>query len=660
MTTYPAGSSGSSTQPDASSNPSTSTVPVLIVGAGPIGLFEAYLLTKQGVQVRIIEREMAFSPLNKAIGIHSRTMEILQMSGLVDRFLERGLPMTDFTFFMGAKKAATIPLLRERSSTHYGYVLRLEQAKTCRILVEELEKLGVHVDYGWELSDTKVVEESGHTFVETVIRKSLYGENTRDEKKVIAEVGLLVEQAGKEYETQIVRSDYLVASDGGRSTVRHKLNIGFPGRTLNYKTMVWEGLYECEIDLAGMTFLFGENKKTLLAFTLSEGITRLHVEAGEIQPGEDMSKLVKEITVEKFEELANAAIAPAKIKLTKTTLLTMYRCNERRAENFVHKNRIFLVGDAAHAHSPIGAQGMNTGLQDAHNLAWKLALVLNKVAPEALLETYREREAMADRAIALSSRLLHGIKEAGMVPTIKRTILFALSPILIALMKFSEFEPDVSMLSVQYQENALNKAHATQSAPAAEFQVGVRAQDGNLRPWQAHVDGTQDLPSIRLHELTAGINRFHIIVFASDMLYACKDTAGTTTSAKELRCNIEEYLPIWRSKWSYASDMQDNQKDKDIFKVHVIAGWRTLSDSKGSTDDNSNNIIALADKRAGDGKIYVDDTKVLHQRYGFACGRGTGGIVVIRPDSHIGYRVNGAGEQAWKDVHEYFNSILTN
>ncbi|KAG0313103.1 hypothetical protein BGZ99_009083, partial [Dissophora globulifera] len=478
MTTAHTISSGTSANPTLSSSSSSCsssmTVPVLIAGGGPVGLYEAYLLTKMGIQVHIIDREMGPSPFSRAIGIHSRSMEILQMSGLIDEFLAQGQSMTDFSFFMGPKKVATIPFLGERSSTHYGFVLALEQARTSNILIKELDKLGVRVNYGWELLDTKVVEESGHhTFVETTIRRALSCEDTTaNGRKPIGEVSPLDEQAGREYEMQVVRSEYLVAADGGRSTVRHKLNIGFPGRTLINKVMLCDGTFECDMELTGMTFIHGVNKKTLLAFSLSEGITRFVLEAGQMEPDEDISATLQDITIEKFEELANAIIAPAKLKVKESKWLTIFRVNERRAEHFVHKNRIFLAGDSAHVHSPAGGQGLNTGLQDAHNLAWKLAFVLNKVAPEALLETYQEREAMADRAIALSSKLLNRNIEMGVISLIRRRIFYALSPIIVPIMKAFGYEPEVSMLDIHYKENTLNMAHATQAAPAAEFQVG--------------------------------------------------------------------------------------------------------------------------------------------------------------------------------------------
>jgi len=268
-TTSSSGSSTRSSSSDSSSRSASSksscsithtSVPVLIAGGGPVGLFEAYLLTKLGIPVRIIEREMAVSPLSKALGIQPRSMEIMQMVGVIDQFLERGRSMNDFNFYFGTKHMATIPVLSGSGDTHYGYGLFLEQAITSEILIKELETMGVKVDHGWELLDTKVIEEDEaesagdgkkrrKTYVETTIRRALEGSNTTDdEKRLIGVVDPLAEETGKEYEVQVVRSEYMVAADGGRSTVRHKLNIGFPGQTLNFKTMMWDGTCECALE----------------------------------------------------------------------------------------------------------------------------------------------------------------------------------------------------------------------------------------------------------------------------------------------------------------------------------------------------------------------------------------------------------------------------
>ncbi|KAG9319041.1 hypothetical protein KVV02_008463, partial [Mortierella alpina] len=302
----------------------------------------------------------------------------------------------------------------------YSFALFLEQHRTSEILVEELAKRGVSVDYGWELLDTKVVEaeEDGQEpYVETIIRRALSGDNTcADEKVFIGRVDQMQEQEGKAYETQTVRSQYLIAADGGRSTVRHKLNIPFPGRLIPQKSFMWDGTFESDCDLSGVSFISGANHKTMLVFPLTNGDVRVVVEDLDSDEKEDVATTLKDLTTEKFEKMASAAIAPSTFKIKTTSWLTCFKVNERRADKFIYKNRIFLIGDAAHIHSPAGGQGLNTGLHDAHNLAWKLALVLNKVAPESLLASYEgERQAMADRSIALSAKLLRVNRANGYV-----------------------------------------------------------------------------------------------------------------------------------------------------------------------------------------------------------------------------------------------------
>ena len=189
----------------------------------------------------------------------------------------------------------------------------------------------------------------------------------------------------------------------------------------------------------------GANKKTLIMFPLSNGNVRAVVEDGMFAPGEDWATSVKSATTERFEELASAVMqSPFKIKLTEW--MTCYKVNERRADHFIYQERIFLAGDSAHVHSPAGGQGLNTGLQDAHNLAWKLAMVLNGVAPPALLNTYVEREPMADRAIQLSSELLHRNRATGLMADLRAFFLISISPLLGSWFKVSFFRPEVGMV----------------------------------------------------------------------------------------------------------------------------------------------------------------------------------------------------------------------
>ncbi|KAF9151381.1 hypothetical protein BG015_006740 [Linnemannia schmuckeri] len=562
----------------------------------------------------------------------------------------------------GGRRVGTLPVMgTSTEDTEFNYGLLLEQEKTSQLLFELLKELGVNVEYGWELVDTKVVEaradenDGEETYVETVIRRALLGDNTAPEDNMlIGGVDMYAEQENKEYETQTVRSKYLVACDGGRSTVRHKLDIGFSGRTLEHKTLMWDGICETNIVPNGITAVTGTNNKTMIILPLTNGLTRISVEAGPLSPTEDISQTLRELTVERFEALAQEAAHPSTFKVLSTTWLTCFKINERRADQFVYKNRIFLAGDAAHIHSPAGGQGLNTGLQDAHNLAWKLAFVLNGLVKNEgeVLETYREREAMADRAIDVSSKLLQRNRDNRLIARMAMKVLFTVGPLIAKCFKSFSFAPDVSMLKVRYHENVLNRPHDSQPVPAADYQVGVRAQDGVISPIATTTSSITDekssvLTSMRLHDLFIGLARFHILIFASD-------THLSSATALTLAHNATNFVNQWRAKYTYTSTLQDGYTDKDLFKFHFLITSTSASISTEKT------IQSLSQRQIGEGKVFLDDGSMIHKKYGFEAGRGSeeGGIVVLRPDSHIGYRVNGLQDQAWKDVDQFLSSIL--
>ncbi|KAF9151380.1 hypothetical protein BG015_006739 [Linnemannia schmuckeri] len=642
--------------PSTTHNPtslSSITLPVLISGAGPVGLYEALLLTQLGIPVRIIEREMAISPNSRALGLHARSLEIFQFTGTINAFLEAGMPITNVSYYKNARLVGSLPVIQATEHSMFSTGLFLEQAKTSEIFLDKLKEFGVHVEYGWELLDTKVVEGGEEEYVETTIRRASVGGNVaKDKDQVMGDTGLGAEQEDKEYETQIVRSKYLVACDGGRSTVRHKINVNFPGRTLTHKTLMWDGHCDCDIPLsAGLTAVKGPNGKTLMVFPMNEGLVRIGVEDCDMAPGEDFEQTLRELTDEHFESVVAETAYPAKFKINSTTWLTCFKTNERRAEQYVYKNRIFLAGDAAHVHSPAGGQGLNTGLHDAHNLAWKLGYVLNGLAkPEFLLPTYEERGAMADRAIRLSSKLLTRRMAKGFVADLKAYLFFLIGPLIARVSGSFLFAPEVAMLDVEYVKNNINRPHETQPEPKADYKVGVRAKDGILLPFYSSslITDTKDKkdpqPTLRLHSLFTGVARFHILVFASDHL---------TADAKEISALLDRHVTQWRAKWTYSSTLNDGYADKDLFKVHVIAG-----PSPSSSTFNTSTLLEMSKRDIGKGKVYVDKDGHTHQKYGFAATKRLGGITVVRPDSHVGFRVHGVDEQAWKDVDEYFSTVL--
>lgn len=231
-----------------------SNVPVLISGAGPVGTMAAIMLTRLGVPCRIIERDMIISPLSKAFSLHARTLEIFDQTGLLDQFLVQGHPISQFDIYFNNVHSVFPGLVN--SISHFNYALFLEQRRTTAILNEELEKDGLKVDRGWELMDTKVVVDGkdGKEYVETTIRRALDGTNKRTtESSILGTVELEAEEAGKKYETEVVRSQYLIAADGGKSAVRHKVNIPFVGKTLENNIILYEGLVDTDFKLSDLT-----------------------------------------------------------------------------------------------------------------------------------------------------------------------------------------------------------------------------------------------------------------------------------------------------------------------------------------------------------------------------------------------------------------------
>ncbi|KAF9359110.1 hypothetical protein BGX26_000131 [Mortierella sp. AD094] len=649
--------------------PGTSTnsnVPVLIVGAGPTGLFAAILLTKMGIPCRLIERQHEVSKLSKALVIHARTLEIFQMvessgtvpaasSGhstsdatLLDRFLQEGQALADFHVYYGKKLYSILPVLRNTES-RFEYGIFIEQSRTVAILTEEFEKLGGRVDRGWELMDTKVIEEESangkKSWVETTIRRAKVGTNIRStESKILGAVELEADQAGKEYDVEVVRSEYLIAADGGKSAVRHKLNISFEGRTLDNNMIIYDGHVNSDIPLDHISVVHGDCGRVVTVFPLDGNRVRVMVDRGTLTPEEHQAQKSEELTLPIFQEILDETIAPVKMELTDCDWLTYYRVNERLASRYSHKGRIFLSGDAAHVHSPAGGQGLNMGLQDAFNSTWKLSLALKGQAPRSILDTYEiERPKVASDIIKLSSNIFGNATADGIFyRSFRRLVFFALPYILPRV----PHGPPMCMLRIRYHENSLNQRHAIQAVPAEEYQVGVRARDGELRVI-GHSSESPSEQSLRLHDLLVGPGVFHILVFTSDMLAKTRSTASTTS------CNIsksaEDYLATWRTKWVAPSSLPSASSQETLFMIHTISG----------TPVDTEAISKLDTKKFGEGKLYLDEQGILHQKYGVAVRRGQGSIVVLRPDSHIGYRVQGANESAWEDVNGYFKSILT-
>ncbi|WP_428030527.1 FAD-dependent monooxygenase [Ancylobacter sp.] len=347
------------------------TDPVLVVGAGPVGLTAALELSRYGVPVRVVDAMTERATTSRAVAIWPRTLELLERAGggLSAELVSRGNKVTFGNILAGRSPLARVAL--SDVETPYPFVLMLPQSETETVLLEHLDARGVRPELGVALDD----------FVED-------GED----------VAVTLRHADGREET--ARYGALVACDGAHSPVRHRLGLSFEGDTL---ASDWA---QGDFHLSGMPFPVNEFATCLhedgpaVLFPLAPGRYRVIVGLG---PSTAEAPSVP--TMAEFQALLDRR-GPGGIVLQDTIWTTSFRINERQVERY-RVGRVFLAGDAAHVHSPAGGQGMNTGMQDAINLAWKLTLVLRGLATSPfLLDSYdRERRAVGAEVIATSGRL---------------------------------------------------------------------------------------------------------------------------------------------------------------------------------------------------------------------------------------------------------------
>ncbi|KAG0275794.1 hypothetical protein BGZ95_008366 [Linnemannia exigua] len=642
--------------PSEDASPSTSeTVPVLISGAGPTGLLACILLAKMGIQTRLIERDMTVSSLSKAISLHPRTLEILRLTSpdLAARFEKECWVSHKGRMFFGGRLTAEIPWCPATES-QFHYTWGVPQTTTVKLLTEEYERTGMgSIERGWELVDTKVVEgelvkeldgstRTNPSWVETTIRRAVKGTNKREgESVVLGTVDMAGEDEGKEYEIKVVKSDFLIGADGGRSTIRHVLDIPFPGRTRDSNIILFDGHIETDLPLDEMASINGSNLHTVGMFPLCGNRVRFLLSDGTLTEEEFAARKTKTPTKEYFEKLLEETVAPHKIRVLSYNWLTYYRANERRATEFVHKQRIILAGDAAHCHSPMGGQGLNTGLQDSYNLAWKIGMVLKGTAPLSLVDSYNEeRIPIADEIIALSAKSLTMLISENYFVFQARKAALSLFSYVLRYLPLGAGAPNFAMLNLRYYGNSLNKEHGAQKyASTAPASIGKRAPDDVLYPL------TADATSTRLYHLMDIPGAFQILVFTANRMVQEQDLEAT------LAGNIGHYQGSWIARWpgtrADTSFVVNTKKASPQFIVHVISyhGSRVIINTSSNMS-----------KAPGYGRVYLDsEEQDLHKRYGIAS---EGGIVVVRPDTHISYRVASIDKAAWADVDEYFGSIL--
>jgi 2-polyprenyl-6-methoxyphenol hydroxylase-like FAD-dependent oxidoreductase len=327
-------------------------IDVVVVGGGPTGVMLAGELRLHGVSVLVLERDAEPTGVVRALGLHARSVEVMDQRGLLERFLALGTrsPVRGF--------AAIVKPAPERLDTAHPYVLGIPQPVTERLLTEHATALGAEIRRG----------------------RALVG-LSQDDHGVTAELA----------DGTRVRSRYLVGCDGGRSTVRKLLGVGFPGEPTRVETLLGE--VEVGVPAETVAAVVAEIRTTNTWFGVGpvgrDGLYRFVVTAAGVTEDRSVPPTLEEVR----QRLR--AVAGTDFGVHSPRWLSRFGDATRLAERY-RTGRVLLAGDAAHVHPPVGGQGLNLGVQDAFNLGWKLAAEVAGWAPEGLLDSYHaERHPVA-------------------------------------------------------------------------------------------------------------------------------------------------------------------------------------------------------------------------------------------------------------------------
>ncbi|MEO8392094.1 MAG: FAD-dependent monooxygenase [Chloroflexota bacterium] len=521
-------------------------LPVLVVGAGPTGLILAAELIRHGTTCRIIDKAAGSTPLSKATTVQARSLEMFDDIGILEEVMAAGSQSHGVNIYHGNDRLLHVSY--DDLESPYPFLLNIPQNTLEEVLGELVTSLGLTIERQTELVSF-----------------------TQDDEGVTA----VLRHADGQEET--VRASWLVGCDGAHSVVRHALNIEFAGHSYSQ----WFGL-------ADVTLHWGLRHDELHGFVHPTGLFFAIP-----LPGAERFRVVMEAEeppVESDLTLADFQAAldqrgPGNATLSDPGWISPFKVNARRAEKY-RVGRAFIAGDAAHIHSPTGGLGLNTGMQDAYNLAWKLALVIRGLADPALLDSYQaERIPVADAVLRLAGQLTTMLT---LTNPVSRQVRDHLMPMLSGLAPVQhQVAVQDAQLSITYRDSPIVSEYHHERFGHVRFAGGPKAGDRapDVGPLQS-ADGS----AVRLYDLLRGVH--HTLVLFS--------------GPEPKTANWQHLADIVRALPEQQGDMQ----------VYIIVDGASVPDELAAYPG-----------------VLLDTEGAAHHRYQADLHK----LVLIRPDGYIGF-----------------------
>jgi 2-polyprenyl-6-methoxyphenol hydroxylase-like FAD-dependent oxidoreductase len=543
-------------------------VDVLVVGAGPTGLSLALELRRHGLRCRVVDKVDGPSVWSKAQAIHARTLELLERAGVAGELLADGKRIQQITVYSDERMVAQARI--EGLDTRYPYIYSLPQRDTEIVLARCLERTGAVVERRVELSRF-----------------------TQDDQGVDA---TLVHADGRE---EVVRAAWLVGCDGAHSTVRHALALPFTGSTYEIRIIQADVRVALPMEVEDDEAVVFLGPQTLVGLLPLPGVQRYRMLVPR-PPGDET-----EATLENFQAIF-AKVGPPGAVVDDPAWMIAFRLHCRMVDRF-RVGRVFLAGDAAHIHSPAGGQGMNMGIQDAFNLAWKLALVQRGVGQPVLLDSYHaERHPVAKATLAGTDTATSGL---ALQLSLRNSVALELRNQIVGFatglgLLRRKAARTASMLDVRYEDSPV----LGQDRPTL---LGTRMLGGHdetptVRDWFhfGHGPGPGErAPDVLLDEEGEGSPR--LFSHLDPRLHTLLLFDGATASEAGYRGFVEIAARLAARFPGLVAVRIVVPHDA---RPAALAGW--------------------------DGEVVLDATGAVHERYGARSEC----LYLVRPDGYVGYR----------------------
>ena len=477
--------------------PVMKTTEVLIVGAGPTGLSLACQLVRYGIDFVILDKKEGVTPYSKAIGVHARTLEVYEQIDLGQRAIEEGTIAGKARLLVEGEVRGEIDFSQiGKGFSPYPFVLLLEQSKNERLLYEYLQTHGKEVYWNTELESFKQTDS-----------------------------GVVAQVKTSDGNILTITAKYLAGCDGPRSVVRHSLGLEFGGSTFERMFYVADAQVDWHFPHDALHICLA--KESFAVFFPLKGEKRYRIVG--VFP-EEFAKDEGDVLYEEIEARVRQ-LAQLELDIHDVEWFSTYKVHTRHAARF-SAGRCFLAGDSAHIHSPAGAQGMNTGIQDGYNLAWKLALITRGAAGETLLNTYNEeRLENAKNLLRTTDRMFQLVaSDEWLISLVRTNVVPPLASYILSLDSVRNFIfPTLSQTGINYRHSSLSR-HAGDE--------DFRVKAGDRMPYVV-LNGTSIYDRLRQP-------KFHLIVFSNE--------------GRELEANIE-------GEYGRTIDFNSFQFDDDVAEI---------------------------------------------------------------------------------------------